>query len=519
MNETSRWAINGLRFTLAALLGALLAVALFGIWDLEERWLLIAIAAIVGLAISMCLVHVFSDFALIAFMFSMPVMSFQKWFWADRWTDEERGNLVYSGALGIGLLDAFLVAAYLSWFYRIFVIRAQPLPRLNLLDAAIAWLLIAHLLSSIGSAAPDLALGADIYLLKFAMLYFYLSRNLNPRLLPWLLVAFGLTIALEASLGVVQFATGKWLGIALDKGAGGEELNYQYAVPGLAGFYRATGTCYDSHSLGNFVGLMLPFALVLALTPRLRGPLRLFFTGIGALAVLTVLLSLSRSAWLAVAIANFFGAILVVAIWRERQVTPALAAGVVLVVLAVPLAGGFVYERFANAPSGTLTVRYEQYSVALWIIEQYPIFGDGPGNWYEALEKHDPAWLEEVLPVHNVLLWMTADVGIFGVGAYLAIYLIAACRLIAAVRKRRDLAGRLAMATLIALISTLLNGMTDPTFREPNVFTLFWVLIALVVVVTALPPGTGDEYLQPRTAPDRLGPRSGFPAPGEAFPQ
>ncbi len=62
-----------------------------------------------------------------------------------------------------------------------------------------------------------------------------------------------LAVLIQAGLGYYQHHSGNWVGIALDKGAGGSNLSYQYVVPGLESETRATGTFYDSHALGDFI--------------------------------------------------------------------------------------------------------------------------------------------------------------------------------------------------------------------------------------------------------------------------
>lgn len=470
----------------AAILGAVFAFILYNAWDLDTRWFVVIIAAILGLSAAMLLVRVYSDFVLMFTFFTMPLASFTKWFWPTQYAEDERGNLVYAGLLGIGLLDFIVIGLYMSWFYRVFVLRQRPLPGLLNTDWFLLAYLLMHLLSSIGAADTELALGSTEYLAKYVLFYFYVSRNLAPRHIPWLLGALGCALLLEAALGSVQFTTGKLLGIALDKGAGTSEVDYQYSVPGIETYTRATGTSYDSHSLGHFVAMMLPFPLVLALTPRLRPAVRLLYVGMAVLAVMAIFMTLSRAAWLATAISLGVGILLIVTVWRERQVIPLLIATGLIVLAVAPFTAGFIYNRFANSPHEVLTTRYDQYEVALQVVRLFPILGSGPGNWIQALHRHDFLWLE-VLPPHNVLLWITAETGILGVSCYIGILATSLIRLTRLIRTRRDNIGRLGMATLIALIATMLVGLTDPTYREPTVFMMFWTLIALSVALPSMP--------------------------------
>ena len=469
----------------AASLGAVFAFGLYNIWDLEKRWFVVAIGAVLGISAAMLLVRVFSDFVLVFTFFAIPFASFTKWFWPAQYAEDERGQLVYAGVLGVGLLDFILVGLYLSWFYRAFVLRERPPPGWFSTDWFLLAFLIVHLLASLGAMDFEAALGSTEYLARYVLLYFYISRNFAPRHIPWLLAAVCFVVILEAALGSIQFTTGKLLGIALDKGAGTSEIDFQYSVPGIETYKRATGTSYDSHALGNVIGMLLPFPLVLALAPGLRLPMRAVFAAMTLLAVLAIFVTLSRAAWLSSVIALGIGLGLIVAVWRERYVIPVVIATALAILAVLPFLGGFIYDRFANSPHEVLTTRYDQYEVALRVVSLYPIFGVGPGNWMRALQRHDFLWLE-VLPPHNVVLWIMAETGVLGVACYIGVLTTTMVRLINLIRARHDMIGRLAMSTLLALISSVLVGLTDPTYREPNAWTLFWILIALSVALSRM---------------------------------
>jgi hypothetical protein len=502
-NGSSRFSLLGtthaLRFCAVAALGFAFSLALYQVWDLETRWLGATVVGVAGVGIAMCFAEVFSDFVLIAFLFTLPLVSFSKWFWPENITGDDRGVLIYSGVSGIGLLDLILIALYLSWFYRIFVIRSEPLPGRGLLDLFVVWFIAANLIATIGSPHPAYGLGVVEFLLKYAVLYFYLSRNLHARHLPWLLGALAFAIALEAGLGAYQASTGKLLGIALDKGAGGDSLDYQYSVPGTEEKKRATGTCYDSHSLGLFVSMMPPFPLVLCCTPWVRTGYKLLFGLMAGLAFLTVYLSLSRSAWSATAIALPIGVVLILSIWRERQVIPVLATGFFVIAVIAPFAAGYVYERFANSPYGVMQERFDGYQLGLRVWSKYFLLGYGPGNWTDALQKFDYLWID-VLPVHNVALSLATETGLIGLIGFFGIVITALWRLFALIRARRDLAARMGMAAFLAILANLLAGLTDPTQREPNTFAMFWLAIALSVALPALPEGAGAFLMTPQPA-------------------
>jgi hypothetical protein len=476
-----------------ALLATLFSLALYHAWELEPRWFAVVVVAIAMVSISMCFATIFSDFLLCAFFFSLPFSSFVKWFWPD-YSSVERGFLVYEGVIGLGVMDFILAGLYISWFYRIVIERTASLPKIEGIDVLIVCLWGCHLVSSVGANDPALGLYAAQYFGKFALLYFYISRHLRPAHLPWLTAALCVSICVQAGLGTYQYSTGKLVGIALDKGAGESELNFQYVVPGLETKNRATGTTYDSHALGDLVAMMFWFPLILFLKPDNWKRFRLLFAGTTVLGVMTVIISFSRSAWLASAITLLIGMPLILVAWREVAVARMLMILGFFGGVAIVLGSGFLYERFERSPIETLTERFGQYRLALEILGMYPIFGVGAGNYMLALREHDFMWLDE-LPVHNVALWIATETGLLGLFCYVGIIIAALRRLIRVFFARRDLVAVLAMATFLAIITHVFNGLTDPTFREPSVWTMFWITVALARALTNIHRAEAFSFL------------------------
>lgn len=510
MDRILRQGVNGLCFLGIVLLGCALSVALYQVWQLSTRWAVIVIGAIAAVSVAMRLVRIFSDFLLVVLLFSLPIASV-----TTKWLNIP-GAQWFAGFFSVALVDVLLIGLYMSWFYRVFVSREQSPPDFNRLDFFVLWYIVAHLVTTIGSESTLIGLGATEYLAKYVLFYFYLSRHLNERFLLWLLGALVLTIVLDACLGSFQFATGRLVGLAFDKGAGdATTLTSQYIVPGVEGYTRATGTSYDSHAYGHLMALLLPFSLMLVFTPGLRPAVRLACMVACAGALLGILLSLSRSAWLASAIALAIGIPLMIALWRERHIVPALAGMGVAVALVMPFVAPLIYDRFARAPIEDLEERFVLMRLGWYVLTLYPMFGVGPGNSFFALDRYDFLW-EPTPLIHNVMLWTAVDLGIFGLIPYIGILVVASWRFFSLARRRRDIAGRLALASLIALMTTVLNGLTEPGFREPNVFQMFWLLVSLSVVLPRLPLGALAILMTPPHRSPGLTPAPGMAAGGAA---
>src|SRR5439155_15668508 len=124
MNQVAARSRDAVVFLGIALLGATLSFGLYQVWQLERRWMIICFVAIAAVAVSLCFAKRFGDFLLIAAFFSIPFATFTKWLYpADLFSGLYQGALI--GTFGIGLIDLLLAGLYMSWFYRVFIIRIQ----------------------------------------------------------------------------------------------------------------------------------------------------------------------------------------------------------------------------------------------------------------------------------------------------------------------------------------------------------------------------------------------------------
>jgi O-antigen ligase len=466
------------RIPATILAGTLFALALVPIWNLPPRWFVVVVVALCMVSASLVFVRKLDDFLLVSFLLLLPLASFQKWLFLDGYPDGVRSAAPLSGAVSIGITEILLVGIYAVWFVRIFITRSQPLPRLQKLDVLILLFLLANLLSVPNAADPLLSVFAIMHLVRHFLFYFYFSRQLHARHLRWVVVAFGLAIALEASLGLFQYKTGLLTGLLLDKGANGAQLNFEYGVPGIEDLNRATGTSYDSHTFGLFLTMLLPFPMI-ALLSYGKFDLRTRLESFALLAAgsLAVLVSFSRSSWLTLALTCAL-IWLVFAAWREKHVILKMCCLGLVALIPAPWAAEYIARRFAYEGNQNLTARYDQFPVAWSMWKDHFFTGQGIGNYMvRLLDYQRPGALD--LPVHNVFLWMAADTGLFGAVTFYAIIFAAMWKLTRLVRARRWPTSLMALGALAALCAYVVDGMTNPLFRESLVYMLFWLMLAL----------------------------------------
>ena len=467
---------------LAIVLGTGFGLALNPLWNLEGRWFVVCIVGIGMAAVAMMVARRFSHVTFIALLFSVPLAGFSKWSFLDenRFSQDVRDASLYTGTLGIGIVDFLLLAAYAAWAFRIFALRAERLPRLEKIDRWVGLVVLASVLSQWGAEQP-LALFALEHQVKYALIYFYVSRHFQREHLPWFMASIGFAVLTQSAIGVLQFVDALPPGLILDKGAGGDRLEQQYQVPGIENISRATGSLYDSHALGTYLSMQIPFLVMFLYKRDLAVRLRVVCGVLLVLALVALVVTYSRSAWLGTAFSAGLSVIVLLA-WRERYVGKSLLAVLIAAVISGPLVLSKVFARLFEAPTDLLLVRFEQFPIAWAIWRENFLFGAGAGNYMVRMEAVNTNWsLPE--PVHNVVLFIGAELGLLGVIAYYGLVAVVLARFWAIARRHEEPWCRVAVAAFAGMLAYVFDGMSNPIFREPTIYMFFWISVA---VATAL---------------------------------
>lgn len=474
-----------LQYGLTIIAGAILAVLLHKLWSLESRYIMVISIGVILLSLSTFFIRKFHDFLLVAFFFSIPFAGFVKtlFYISLGYDDRTSGIMLYSGVIGVGILDVLLFGLYAVWFIRIFVLHQQKIPLPDKNDGLIFMLVCAYILSSIAAPDKPAAFHSIMYLLRFVAIYFYISRNFSPHHIRWLFIAIIIIIIGESALAIYQFLTGKLIGLAMDRGAG-VRLDAQYTVPGIEHRNRATGTAYESHTFGLYVAILAQFAFVMVSACFQSKRFRLLSSILFSLVLVSVLVSFSRSAWLSCAIPLLIAWFVHIKTWHEKQIIlPTMLLGLIGLILS-PWVLSIIIERFWSA-EGLVSARLDQFPIAWNIWIDHFFFGYGVGNYMDALKTYNiPGVIE--LPVHNVFLWIAAESGIIGVTLFYWIAIAAAIRSWKIARRQHHPHRRLALAVSCGLLAYLLDGLTDPLYREPVVYSMFWVMVAISVALVRI---------------------------------
>lgn len=292
---------------------------------------------------------------------------------------------------------------------------------------------------------------------------------------------------------------------------------------------QITGTTRGGIHPNQYAGtlvLVLPTALLLALSPALRRRARLV-TGAALLAGLVgLLLTQSRSGLLGVTVG--FGTALGIWMWRGPNPRNWQRARWVLGVIAivVTLWLGRILAGWIVTPDPSLdsfASRVDLWHRALLLIADFPITGIGLGQFSLVLSRLAPVVLTPpgtVVPhAHNFILQVTLDLGVLGtlvVASFFGLTLVGLARVV----RRPDFSLLTAPAAgmMAGLFGFLAFGLTDAiaiTARGAVVLWLQFGLSAAVIAVASHPDAYSSRVqaepmdgLRPSYAPGRQASRS-----------
>ncbi len=463
-----------LKYLIAALAGALVALAVWKILALESRYAMAVVGGILVLCFAMMAIYRIEDFLLYALIFNIPFSRFAKWFFPQE-------EYVAAQGIMLGLAELLILLAYGVWFSQVFIAKKEPLPKIQRIDYFILLLIVAQVMSLFGASYKTLGFFDIIYNIKHFLIYFFIAHKVKRCHLKWIIVILLFAIFVESSLAFYERLTGN-IGLGISKGnIAHDKFGTQPKVPGIEEI-RAAGTTNDSHTLGLYYSLLLPIPFVLMTSQYLRPHIRLMLSCILIFGIIGLIITFSRSAWLGFAIAATFAMGIIIFSWKEFSSLFITLIIVIVVSFLYPQAYEYLFVRLFKAPFEILETRFEMNRSALSIWREHFLFGCGTANYTVVINnpnvtEYDPRGL----PVHNVFLQLASEIGLFGVTTFYAILLLAIHHCWKFLKCDDFLIRGLALAILMALLAYILDGLTDPMFKSSVVYAQLWTYIALCV--------------------------------------
>jgi len=164
-----------------------------------------------------------------------------------------------------------------------------------------------------------------------------------------------------------------------------------------------------------------------------------------------------------------------------------LAAAVVLFMAIAVMLDSSIGQRIRTIPdmsqTESNTERLKTWGATIEMIKDHPVFGVGGGGYRTALERYREPWGLRSRPhAHNNFLQQTAEHGLFGLAAFLAIWVVIFRSAWQAWRSglsepyRGWLAG-----SAMAVVGFLTAGLFEANFGDSEVAMAMWFMVGLVM--------------------------------------
>ncbi len=473
----------------APVLAALAVGSLAADLDVPDVSPLIAAAGVVGAAIVVVLawlVHrrpaLFALLAVAALPFRLPVS-----------IGDTAANLLLP-------LYAVIAAGTLAYAWRTLRATEEPEPEpereklLRRVIWAFAAVLVLYGLQSTYSSDVETAIkNACLFYVPFALLFLLLLEvRWSRRVLRWsLTITVGLALAF-AAIGCVEFATGHLL-ISNAKVVEANDL-----LP----YFRVNSLFFDPNIYGRYLALtMILLAAVLLWTRRRREALIIA----GALALLWagLVFSLSQSSFAALLLGL---AVLAGLRWKAWPVLAGVGFAAVVAIGLVLFAPSALnletgsLDELDRATSG----RTNLIGGGLRMVRDRPILGFGSGAYAEEYRERERVSSEKVAAAsHTIPLTVTAEQGVIGLAAYLALVAFSLALLFDGLRgklSRRRWPGSAAVtraALAAAYCALILHTLVYAAYLEDP---LSWVLLAIAAGLRVQDIDNGDGEVSGRIA-------------------
>lgn len=259
----------------------------------------------------------------------------------------------------------------------------------------------------------------------------------------------------------------------------------------------------NPNQLAGALIMVLPVSLAMLVAPTGGHPWRIWTVRLIGLLLslflgLLLFLTQSRSAWigLAAGLATMIGLR-----WRWARILLA-GAIVVLALILWRMGPESVMQRLFQVVNqseigglvGTVSLegRMEIWNRALYAIQDFPFTGTGLGTFRQVVRVLYPLFLIspdfDIGHAHNVLLQVALDLGLPGLIAYLALVGTAGWLGWRSAQTARNPDRWLAVGAVGSLVAFHTYGMTDAIALGAKPGVVFWLLVALAVVL-----GTIDQ--------------------------
>ncbi len=249
---------------------------------------------------------------------------------------------------------------------------------------------------------------------------------------------------------------------------------------GRGSMSRTPGAFSNEMTFGGIMMLLLSLYAAMSVAPRIHRKLRIFSMIAAAVTFAALVLTQTRSSWLAM----FVSGIVLLVVLRRRWV-PVYIAVLALLVLLGPGAYRDRITTMFDPQYRTNVQRINMMRGGASIFREHPVIGTGPVDLGDIYREHMPPGAVHVHGhMHNIFLHVAVTLGAAGLAAF--VWLLAAMFIIVGRNLRLDLPPperALTAGSLGAMAGFIVNGLFDWNFGDAEVLTMMLIIVGLNAAV------------------------------------
>jgi O-antigen ligase len=324
---------------------------------------------------------------------------------------------------------------------------------------------IVMLVSVSYASDKSIAISESLRFLTYIMVYFIIKYEIKTeKMVTSILNSYTLATFLICAFGIIQYFTR----IGLD-----EKFIYdtsKYSVP-----LRITSTLDNSNTLGAYLMIAI-FPLIMIGIYEKNKSKKLIYIITSVLALITIILSFSRNAWLGILI----GFTLLIIIYNWKFILLLLSGvGISILFPQVRSRAGDFKLIFGDA-------RVNIWKLAVNMIKENPLFGVGNGNFYyqygEYIKKYPKLQYNSYtnFQAHNSYLKVFSELGLVGIVPFIALIISILITLKSMLNKLgHEKLKAFYKGFYISVIVFIFMNIPDNLFFVPKITMNFWILVAI----------------------------------------
>ncbi len=392
----------------------------------------------------------------------------------------------------IDLMDFFMVPL-LAYQVRDFISGARS-PRL-FAGLSSWWLALAGLGVISVAIGPFRNWGAMevVRMLKLWLLMFVVVNEcVRERHFHHAVLAMAAAVLMQVAVGYVQYSLKRELGLqALGEPAPEAVQGANLGVYGSFGsVFRIGALMGHPNLLSTFLAMEMPIFIALIFTTYSL-PWKIFYAVVTLAAGGALVLTLSRSGWIAFAVALVLLLALMTTLPRLRFKHVRLKIGLIVSLFFGGLvAAPLIYSRLTQSQSGALDFREEWVKVAFRMVKDSPILGHGINSFSYVVAPYAPYSVPKMYDmfgehfpvVHNIYMLVWSEQGTLGLLMFLGFHAHLAWIAIGNMRKAvSDKVYMVSLGALCGLVAVLVDGLASFYVKVPASARTFFIVAALIV--------------------------------------